>query len=127
VQLRVVGSSVCHTDLVIRDQYVPVPLPVPGHEGAGIVERVGRNVCSVKPGDHVLMSYHSCGHYPSCHEGSPAYCNGLLPNNFSGRRLDGSVSVRLQGQNISASFSSNRRSPLMRYAPNATSSRRPMT
>lgn len=105
VQLRVVGSGVCHTDLVIRDQYVPVPLPaVLGHEGAGIVERVGRNVRSVKPGDRVLMSYHSCGHCPSCHEGSPAYCDGLLSNNFSGRRLDGSASVQLQGKDISANF-----------------------
>jgi aryl-alcohol dehydrogenase len=105
IQIRVVGSGICHTDLVIRDQYVPVPLPaVLGHEGAGIVERVGSQVRSVKAGDRVLMSYHSCGHCASCNDGSPAYCDSLLPNNFSGRRIDGSASVQLNGEDISANF-----------------------
>lgn len=46
-----VGSGVCHTDLVVRDQVYPVPLPaVLGHEGAGIVEVVGDGVTSVAPG-----------------------------------------------------------------------------
>lgn len=105
VQVRIVGCGVCHTDLVIRDQYVPVPLPaVLGHEGAGIVERVGRDVKSVEPGDRVVMSYHSCGHCASCNEGSPAYCDHLLPNNFSGRRVDGSASVQMNDRDISANF-----------------------
>ncbi len=105
IQVRLVGSGVCHTDLVIRDQYVPVPLPaVLGHEGAGIVERVGSAVRSVRSGDRVVMSYHSCGHCSSCSEGSPAYCNHLLPNNFSGRRLDGSASVKYHSEEISANF-----------------------
>lgn len=105
VRVRVVGSGVCHTDLVIRDQYVPVPLPaVLGHEGAGIVECIGRDVKGVKPGDRVVMSYHSCGRCPSCSEGSPAYCDQLLPGNFSGRRIDGSASVQLGSQEISANF-----------------------
>jgi len=105
IQVRVVGSGVCHTDLVIRDQYVPVPLPaILGHEGAGIVERVGRDVKSVREGDRVVMSYHSCGHCGNCKEGAPAYCNHLLPNNFSGRRVDGSASVRYHGEEISANF-----------------------
>jgi aryl-alcohol dehydrogenase len=105
VQVRIVGSGVCHTDLVIRDQYVPLPLPaVLGHEGAGIVERVGRDVRTVRPGDRVVMSYHSCGHCGSCLEGAPAYCNHLLPNNFSGRRVDGTASVQYRGNEISANF-----------------------
>lgn len=40
VVVRVVGAGVCHTDLVCRDQYFPVPLPsVSGHEGSGVVEK----------------------------------------------------------------------------------------
>jgi aryl-alcohol dehydrogenase len=35
----------CHTDVIVRDQWYPVPLPaVLRHEGAGIVERVGEGV-----------------------------------------------------------------------------------
>src|ERR671926_915773 len=40
VLVRVVGTGVCHTDLVVRDQYYPTPLPaVLGHEGSGVGER----------------------------------------------------------------------------------------
>lgn len=105
IVVSVAGSGVCHTDLVIRDQYVPVPLPaILGHEGAGIVERVGRDVKSVQRGDRVVMSYHACGHCGSCIEGAPAYCQHLLPNNFSGRRVDGTASALFKGQEISANF-----------------------
>lgn len=105
ILVRVVGSGICHTDLVVRDQYVPIPLPVVlGHEGAGVIESVGRDVKHVKAGDKVVLSFHSCGHCPSCEEGEPAYCDHLMANNFSGRRLDGSASVQLAGREISANF-----------------------
>jgi hypothetical protein len=62
--VRLVAAGVCHTDIAMRDQVFPVPQPVVlGHEGAGVVERVGLSVTRVVPGDHVLMSYHSCGSY----------------------------------------------------------------
>ncbi|MGF9712317.1 hypothetical protein EXW96_04105 [Paenibacillus sp. JMULE4] len=45
----------CHTDLIVRDQYYPVPLPaVLGHEGSGIVESVGNGVSSVQPGTYTI-------------------------------------------------------------------------
>jgi len=45
ILVRLVASGLCHTDLICRDQYYPVPLPmVFGHEGAGVVEKVGRSV-----------------------------------------------------------------------------------
>ena len=62
VLVRIVGVGVCHTDLICRDQWYPVPLPaVFGHEGAGIVEAVGEGVTKVVTGDRVGLSYHSCG------------------------------------------------------------------
>jgi len=62
VLIRMVATGVCHTDQVIREQYVPVPLPaVLGHEGAGVVEQVGDGVQHVAPGDHVVLSFNSCG------------------------------------------------------------------
>ena len=43
ILVRVVATGVCHTDIVVRDGMLPTPQPVVlGHEGAGIVERVGR-------------------------------------------------------------------------------------
>ncbi len=51
VLVRVAAAGICHTDLIIRDQWYPVPLPaVLGHEGAGTVERVGSAVSGVAAG-----------------------------------------------------------------------------
>ena len=89
VLVRNVGAGVCHTDLICRDQWYPVPLPaVFGHEGSGVVEAVGKNVTKVAVGDHVVMSFASCGICRSCTLGRPAYCAELYVRNFSGGRPD---------------------------------------
>ena len=63
VLVKIVATGACHTDLIVRDQYYPVPLPaVLGHEGSGIVEAIGPNVKDLAIGDHVVLSY---GHYLS--------------------------------------------------------------
>lgn len=50
VLVHVVATGVCHTDLIVRDQWYPVPLPsVLGHERAGIVKRVGEGVSKARP------------------------------------------------------------------------------
>ena len=91
VLVKVVATGICHTDLSVRDQYYPVPLPaVLGHEGAGIVERVGTDVTKVKEGDHVVLSFHSCGACGNCKQGAPGYCVELFGHNFGGARPDGS-------------------------------------
>ena len=75
VLVRVVATGMCHTDMVARDQVYPVPQPVVlGHEGAGVVEAVGENVTKVQKGDHVVLSFHSCGACPPCQAGP----SGLL-------------------------------------------------
>lgn len=90
VLVKVVASGICHTDLIIRDQFYPMPLPaVLGHEGAGIVEAVGPDVKGIKPGDHVIMSFAACGHCPSCDDGQISYCWHHMEMNFSGRRYSG--------------------------------------
>lgn len=105
VLVRVVACGLCHTDLVARDQYLPVSFPgVFGHEGAGIVERVGGRVTKVQPGDHVAMSYSSCGVCPACKRGVPTHCSGFVPSNFFGTRPDGSTTMRSGGQAIHGSF-----------------------
>jgi aryl-alcohol dehydrogenase len=94
VLVRIVGTGVCHTDMVMRDQLVPTPFPaVLGHEGAGIVERVGGDVAGLAPGDHVVLSFASCGSCPSCGHSEPAYCHSWFPLNFMGMRADGSSAI----------------------------------
>ena len=63
VQVRWVANGVCHSDLHVMTGDYPHPLPVVlGHEAAGVVEKIGPGVETVKPGDHVCSSYiPSCG------------------------------------------------------------------
>ena len=83
--MRVAAVGSCHTDLIIRDQWYPVPLPcVLGHEGTGVVEAVGSAVTKVQPGDHVGMSYHSCGACANCVGSRPMNGLAFLPHNFVG-------------------------------------------
>ena len=103
--VRIVASGICHTDLAVRDQQIPVPLPmVLGHEGAGIVEQVGSGVTDIKPGDRVIMSFNSCGHCPSCAVDAPTYCYEFFPNNWSGVRPDGSPTLFREGQPLNGNF-----------------------
>jgi aryl-alcohol dehydrogenase len=98
VLVRIVASGICHTDLSIRDQMLPAPLPmVLGHEGAGIVEKIGRNVTKVAPGDHVVLSYMTCGRCRNCTTGLPSCCDAIFPLNFGGTRSDGSSWLKTAG------------------------------
>ena len=95
VLVRIAATGICATDLHAREQHLPVSLPaVFGHEGAGVVERVGSAVTALKPGDHVVLSQQSCGHCPQCLKGHPAYCASIVELNFVGARLDGSNTMR---------------------------------
>src|SRR5579862_426612 len=90
ILVKIVASGICQTDAHARDQHMPVPLPtVLGHEGAGIVDRVGSAVTSLSVGDHVVLSYQSCGHCRPCLRGHPQYCLRAFDANFGGARLDG--------------------------------------
>ncbi|CAM4176835.1 NAD(P)-dependent alcohol dehydrogenase [Bacillus paramycoides] len=89
VLIKIVASGVCHTDAFARDQgMIPYPA-VLGHEGSGIVEKVGEGVKTVQPGDHVVLSFSSCGHCENCLTGHPTVCFKLNELNFSGKMEDG--------------------------------------
>jgi len=68
-----------------------------GHEGAGVVAEVGKDVKAVKPGDHVVLSYQSCGHCRQCRQGRPAHCEHFWEANFDFARLDGSNAYERSG------------------------------
>ncbi|WP_318219105.1 NAD(P)-dependent alcohol dehydrogenase [Streptomyces sp. SCL15-6] len=105
VQVRMVATGVCHTDASVREQWYPTQMPaVLGHEGAGIVEKTGPGVTSVRPGDHVVLSFASCGTCASCVSGHPAYCSQFFPLNFFGHRPDGSVTFTDDGEPVGSHF-----------------------
>ncbi len=78
VLLRTVACGLCHSDLHFMDGAYPHALPaVPGHEAAGIVEAVGSEVRTVKPGDAVITCLSAfCGHCEFCVSGRMALCLG---------------------------------------------------
>ncbi|MCZ4587553.1 NAD(P)-dependent alcohol dehydrogenase [Rhodococcus opacus] len=106
IRVRLVAAGLCHTDLGVASGALPFPLPgVLGHEGAGIVEAVGTNVSTVDVGDHVLLSFTSCGSCGNCRDGHPAYCATWLPLNLiGGARADGTSPVSRGGEAIGGHF-----------------------
>jgi len=102
VLVRVVACGVCHTDIGIQ-RLVPKPI-VLGHEGSGIVERVGSAVTKVKVGDRVVLTFGSCGVCASCVEGEPAYCHDMRRLQFSGARADGSPTMRQGASPVHGAF-----------------------
>lgn len=76
VVVKVVASGVCHSDLSVIEAKIPIPPPcVLGHEGAGIVEEVGKGVKDLKPGDHIVMAWvQPCGKCHFCVGGHTHLC-----------------------------------------------------
>lgn len=94
VLVEICAVGVCHTDMVMRDGLLPVPMPVVlGHEGSGIVRKCGSGVNGLEVGDHVVLSFMSCGRCGSCAEDEPAYCHSWFPLNFFGARGDGTSAI----------------------------------
>ena len=108
VLVKIVGTGLCHTDLLFKD-HMGIPMPaVYGHEGSGIVEKVGSSVTSVAPGDPVALSYNSCGMCANCLSGKPFYCLNFIGLNYAGIRMDGTMPISMNGAPVfSDAFSVN--------------------
>ncbi|WP_168072251.1 NAD(P)-dependent alcohol dehydrogenase [Caulobacter sp. SSI4214] len=104
ILVRVVGVGVCHTDLVFKESEAIAPPVVLGHEGAGVVERVGAKVTKVAVGDRVAMTFRSCGHCSRCDDGDAAYCRTMPQLNYAGVRSDGSKAIRDDAGPIGSNF-----------------------
>jgi L-iditol 2-dehydrogenase len=78
VLVKVKAIGICHTDLMVLSgiNIVPVPFPfIGGHEWAGEVVEIGKDVVTVKPGDRVVGEGNSgCGSCLICKEGHEDYC-----------------------------------------------------
>ena len=106
VLVKVVACGICHTDTSTLNLVVPSPLPmVLGHEGVGIVEQVGPGVQSLKPGDHVILSFPSCGCCPQCQTGRPYACETSSELFFNGIYQSGGTRIKnAKGQDVGSLF-----------------------
>ncbi|NED12185.1 NAD(P)-dependent alcohol dehydrogenase [Streptomyces sp. SID9124] len=86
ILVEIAGAGMCRTDLAVRRSAGRSPLPaVLGHEGAGVVVRAGPDT-ETGVGDHVVLSFDSCGHCCNCRGAAPAYCDSFAALNLFGGR-----------------------------------------
>ncbi len=98
ILVRLAASGICRTDIDLCDEWDESEVPVVlGHEGAGVVELAGQKVRKVRRGDHVVLSYHSCGRCGPCRRGRPVHCERFWEANFGFARLDGSNALERSG------------------------------
>jgi S-(hydroxymethyl)glutathione dehydrogenase/alcohol dehydrogenase len=85
VRVRIRATGVCHSDLSAMTGVLPQPVPlILGHEGAGEVVEVGAHVSTVKPGDHVVISWRpACQECDLCLGGQPYLCLKYVIESFT--------------------------------------------
>ena len=120
VLVRVAAAGLCHSDLSVINGDRPRPVPmVLGHEGAGIVERLGEGVEDLAVGDHVVFVFvPSCGHCGPCQTGRPALCEPGAAANGRGEMLAGGTRLSRNGQAV------HHMTGIASYASHAVISRR---
>ena len=103
VLVRLVACGVCHTDLYTASGadpsgYAPTVL---GHEGAGVVERVGAGVTSVSPGDHVITLFSpQCRTCIHCRSPRTNLCLAIRDQQNQGHLPDGTTRLSRDGESI---------------------------
>jgi S-(hydroxymethyl)glutathione dehydrogenase/alcohol dehydrogenase len=103
VLVRLVSCGVCHTDLYTASGadpsgYAPAVL---GHEGAGVVERVGEGVSSVAEGDHVVTLFSpQCGECVHCRSPRTNLCLAIREQQNRGYLPDGTARLSRDGEEI---------------------------
>jgi Zn-dependent alcohol dehydrogenase len=103
VLVRLAATGICASDAHTHSGRIPSPAPcVLGHEGAGVVERVGSAVTTVAEGDHVALSWMpNCGTCRHCVSGRPVLCTAAAPALLAGTLLDGTVRLSRDGAPVS--------------------------
>src|SRR5690242_5930222 len=101
VVVQLGASGVCHSDLSLKNGYVGImPGTILGHEGAGEVVEVGKEVTKVKPGDHIIAAFiPACGDCWFCLHDQSHLCDNELNVMMAmrGNRPDGSQYMAMTG------------------------------
>ena len=100
VLVRIAAAGVCHSDYHVMVGEWTLPLPIVlGHEAAGIVEKVGANVTTVAPRQHVILNFRAnCGACHYCTIGRPVLCDGIESPRW--QMFDGTVRLHRNGEPI---------------------------
>ena len=105
ILVRILAAGICHTDSSVRDGIFDIGLPaVLGHEGAGIVVSTGKRVRGIKQGDHVVLTYGTCGTCEKCRKQMPYACENLVKINFGGKMKDGTSRLLRRGRETAQFF-----------------------
>lgn len=90
ILVEIAGTGMCRTDLAVRRSAGRSPVPtILGHEGAGVVVQTGGGPdAAIGVGDHVVLSFDSCGHCRTCRGAAPAYCDSFASLNLFGGRKE---------------------------------------
>ena len=102
VLVEISATGICHTDLRARDGNFQMPYPAV--ERAGVVAAFGSAVEYLAVGDHVVISFPWCGECENCREDRRSYCRRGSELKSSGRRADGSITMRRNGASVYGSF-----------------------
>ncbi|MEV6059949.1 Zn-dependent alcohol dehydrogenase [Nocardia asteroides] len=102
VQVRLAAAGVCHSDYhVVKGEWEASGPLVLGHEGAGVVEKVGPGVHNVEVGDHVVLSWVPyCGRCSYCLKGRPALCPHVLETAYANLMADGTTRLSRDGEPV---------------------------
>jgi S-(hydroxymethyl)glutathione dehydrogenase/alcohol dehydrogenase len=101
--VRLAACGVCHTDLYTASGADPTGYApcVPGHEGAGVVERVGEGVTLVRPGDHVITLFApECGRCVHCRSERTNRCVAIRDQQGLGYLQDGTTRLSRSGEEL---------------------------
>ncbi|MCL2228048.1 MAG: NAD(P)-dependent alcohol dehydrogenase [Oscillospiraceae bacterium] len=93
--VKMVACGICHTDIAVIEQFLPIQFPyVAGHEGVGVVEKIGSGVVGFAPGDRVAITFPSCGKCENCLDGRPYACETNFQCLFGGNYRDGTKRMK---------------------------------
>jgi NDMA-dependent alcohol dehydrogenase len=102
VTVQLAASGLCHSDEHLVTGGTPVPLPVlGGHEGSGVVVKVGAGVTGLEEGDHVVTAFiPACGKCPPCSDGHQNLCDLGASLLVGASIADGSFRVSAKGRDV---------------------------
>ncbi|KAA1395992.1 NAD(P)-dependent alcohol dehydrogenase [Aeromicrobium ginsengisoli] len=105
VLVKLAAVGICHTDLAIKSSAGNGATPVIlGHEGSGVVERIGAGVTGMSVGDHVILTFASCGACDLCTRSKPTYCAHFAALNSGGLTTTHDTAHTQEGRPVRGGF-----------------------